>query len=244
MRSRRVVLHDADDPALDAAVAAARESFRYCWREVAWDQRRVVPGLDLAAVKAAFTGPGPDGEPIVEHMWVAVGAFDGTTIRGVLLNDPVDLDGPAAGTELEVPLSELEDWLHVVDGRVYGAHTVQLMRAAMGRRERKAHDRAWGLDFGEPGVAEVDRSLEHPMTLTSIERFRAMLDADPDLVALVDEEGWTMLHLEALAGNGAMVLMLLERGADPGVRTPAGETALDLARRVGWDHVATILGDV
>ena len=57
----------------------------------------------------------------------------------------------------------------------------------------------------------------------------------------VDGAGWTALHVEALAGNGELVRLLLEHGADPAAPTPAGETAHDLAARVGWDHVVSIL---
>jgi hypothetical protein len=51
----KVFTFDDTDPEMQAAYEKARATFRYFWREVAWEQRRIVPGLDLAAVKAPFS---------------------------------------------------------------------------------------------------------------------------------------------------------------------------------------------
>ncbi|MBY0456182.1 MAG: DUF2314 domain-containing protein, partial [Gemmataceae bacterium] len=64
---------DGDDPAMQQACANARANFRYFWREVARDRRRIVPALGFACVKAPFADPvgdGPDGKSRVEQMWV------------------------------------------------------------------------------------------------------------------------------------------------------------------------------
>src|SRR5207245_3145068 len=88
----RVFLFDNSDPEMQRAYESARATFRYFWREVAWERRRIVPALDLAAVKAPFS----DGEsaqrskdtPDVEHMWLSEVDFDGRFVSGVLLNAP------------------------------------------------------------------------------------------------------------------------------------------------------------
>ena len=47
----------SDDSEMDQAALKARDTFRYFWREMAWEQRRIVPALELAAVKAGFSDP-------------------------------------------------------------------------------------------------------------------------------------------------------------------------------------------
>ena len=71
----KVFLSDNDDPEMQRAYENARATFRYFWREVAWERRRIVPALDLACVKAPFS----DGEQgthtkdtsEVEKMWLS-----------------------------------------------------------------------------------------------------------------------------------------------------------------------------
>ena len=71
-----------EDAEMEQAAAKARQTFRFFWREMAWEQRRIVPGLELAAVKGAFSDPleiraeNPGGFE-VEHMWLLEVDFDG-----------------------------------------------------------------------------------------------------------------------------------------------------------------------
>jgi len=53
-------MFDDSDPEMQRAYENARANFRYFWREVAWERRRIVPALDLACVKAPFSD-GPQG---------------------------------------------------------------------------------------------------------------------------------------------------------------------------------------
>jgi hypothetical protein len=67
----KVFMFDNSDPDMQEAYRKAHATFRYFWREVSWERRRIVPALDLACVKAPFA----DGErtqksqqhPDVEH---------------------------------------------------------------------------------------------------------------------------------------------------------------------------------
>ena len=54
-----------------------------------------------------------------------------------------------------MPLSEITDWMYVISGQAFGGHTVNLMRSRMSAAERKEHDAAWGLDFGDPKKIRV-----------------------------------------------------------------------------------------
>ena len=46
-----VYLNTDKDPAIDQAVIKARQNFRYFWREVTCQRKRIVPSLDLACIK-------------------------------------------------------------------------------------------------------------------------------------------------------------------------------------------------
>jgi uncharacterized protein YegJ (DUF2314 family) len=103
----RVFMFDNSDPAMQRAYENARATFRYFWREMAWERRRIVPALDLACVKAPFS----DGEqqtrakdtPDVEHMWLSGVDFDGQFVSGVLLSAPKWLKTVKEGDSARIP---------------------------------------------------------------------------------------------------------------------------------------------
>lgn len=149
-----------DDTEMEQASAKARETFKYFWREMAWEQRRIIPGLDLAAVKASFIDP-PElldkksGGFEVEHMWLTEVEFDGKQIQGTLINSPHTLKSIEQGDRVTVTNKQLFDWMYVIAGNVYGGFTVDLLRSRMGKGERRQHDKAWGFDFGEAGLVHL-----------------------------------------------------------------------------------------
>lgn len=260
----RVFMFDNSDPEMQRAYENARATFRYFWREVAWERRRIVPALDLACVKAPFS----DGEhrtptkdaPEVEHMWLSEVDFDGQFVSGVLLNAPNWLKTVKEGDSACLPLGEISDWMYAISGEVFGAYTVNLLRSRMGRRERREHDAAWGLNFGEPTTIRVApepgkgggllkswfgkkqaNPQEHPMSEAMASSLKKELAKDPSLVSAKDDKGWTFLHQEASAGSTATVKVLLEAGADPNALTNQGMTALQLAQSLGWENVVALL---
>ena len=251
------------------AVAAAQATFKFMYRELSWERRRVIPGLDLAAVKISFpVEPVDASSPTVENMWVTDVLFDGLTIRGELMNEPHWVTSLNAGDLVEAPLTDLNDWMYVCGGRVFGAFTVDAMRSDMDPDERAGHDEAWGLDFGEPGSIELvmtgtDRPLlrfsrdldsaedraalaeleraEHPMAVNVQDSIEQNLADDPALVAQTDDNGQQYLHRETLAGNYGFVEALLRHGADPEVRDSNGRTPLTLAKMAGWPRIVELL---
>ena len=260
-----------DDPKMRRANKRARASFRFFWRELSWEYRRIVPGLDLACVKVPFSDPpemSNDDDPGVEQMWVSDIMFDGKTISGTLLNSPNWLKSISEGDSVETPLKGISDWMYVINGRVYGAYTVNVLREGMSRGERAEHDAAWGLDFGDPNYIEVvpmewfrqkkgflqklfgggasDEPIdldatEHPMAANMAESFEEFLTDDPSNVHSTDERGLTMLHQQTLAGSPTGVSILLKHGADPNAIDGNGSTPLKLANTLGWKHVAEVL---
>lgn len=260
----KVFLFDNADAEMQQAYARARASFRYFWRELSWERRRIIPGLDLACVKAPFTDgdqAAHDGDgPSTEQMWLSDVDFDGRVVSGVLLNSPNWLKSVKEGDSARLPLTEITDWMYVISGEVFGAWTVNLMRSRMSRRERQEHDEAWGLNFGDPQNVRVvpepkrgggflknwfgkgqEDTGEHPMSVNMAPSFREQLRQDPSMVTLRMDGGWTFLHQEALAGNVLTVQVLLDAGADPNAMTDHGMTPRQLAQSLGWDKVAALL---
>jgi len=149
-----------EDAEMEQAAAKARNTFRFFWREMAWEQRRIVPALDLAAVKASFSDP-PDiraqnpGGLEVEHMWLLEVDFDGRELLATLINSPQSLRSFREGDRVKIPGKQICDWMYVIAGNVYGGFTVDVLRSRMGKGERKQHDQAWGFDFGDVGVVNL-----------------------------------------------------------------------------------------
>jgi uncharacterized protein len=253
----KVFMFDNSDPEMQRAYEKARASFRYFWREVAWERRRIIPGLDVACIKAPFSDsePSTDGEesPDVEQMWLGEVDFDGQFVSGVLLNSPNDLKSVKAGDSARMQLGEISDWMYAIGGEVYGAYTVNLMRSRMDKRERKEHDSAWGMNFGDPNSIRIvpqkknwfgkreGELEEHPMSEAMAPSFKEQLRADPSLAQSKDDRGWTFLHHQALAGSTATVRVLLEFGADTDAVTSNGMTPMQLAKSLGWDKVVALL---
>ena len=221
---------DGEDEAMLKAFEQARKSFRYFLRELYWERLRIVPALSFACVKVAFSQE-LNGSTEVEHMWVNEVYFDGERVCGVLVNDPNVLSNVKNGDEVAVPLEQISDWMFAIEGK------------------RAEHDEAGGLNFGDPDVVLVayeqqehpQNLTEHPMSVNTKKNFEEFLRGYPDEITRTDDEGYTMLHHEAIAGNLTSLELLLAKGADKNAKNIHGKTALDYARALGWDHVAEAL---
>ncbi|PTX91939.1 hypothetical protein DB346_23570 [Verrucomicrobia bacterium LW23] len=274
------------DPEMNQAFERARETFRFFWREVYWERRRIIPALGMTAVKLPFIdeADADEEDPTTEHMWVTDVEFDGETLSGTLLNDPNNLEDYSEGDEVCGDMENISDWIYTADDRAFGAYTVNLLRSRMSPRSMAEHDKMWGLDFGDPADIRVELSeviaplpiekpggglfaglgswlkkkepavvppasvtapagfRDHPMCINSIDKIKEMIHTHRDDCLAPDESGLTTLHREALAGNLAIVRLLLEVGADRAAKTPAGHTPADLARIIGWKEIAAELG--
>lgn len=252
-----VIYTSSRDIEMEEAYKNAQETFKYFYRELSWEKRRIVPALDCSYIKLSFCELNEQGETFCEHMWVNDISCDGEFIYGTLISSPNDLKDIKQGDPVKVKLDELEDWMYSIAGKVYGGHTINLLRSRMTEEERKGHDDAWGLDFGDPNdislvytrsdsPEELEATLKnHPMCVNSIEEIRKELTKDlqdnPEKVNRDTGNGWTMLHYEALEGNAPVVEILLEMGADASIKNSSGLTALDMAQNLGWDDIVSLL---
>ena len=250
MADKLTFFSEADNPQMVEAFHKAQETFKYFWRELSWELRRIVPALDLAFVKVAFMeNVSYQTAPIVEHMWINDIAFDGYTVSGVLVNDPIELSNVKNGDFVEVPLNQISDWLFTSGGKTYGGFTIQALRSGMEAQERKEHDEAWGLDFGDYNDISIvfeqkkqpENLIEHPMSINMKDKLATFIREQPEQLIQQDGAGYTILHRETVAGNRSSVEVLLQLGADKNLKTDKGNSALDLAKQVGWEQIIPLL---
>jgi len=229
---------------MEIAYREAQETFKYFWRELSWEYRRIVPALDMAIIKVAFYDESI-AEPNVEYMWVNEVEFDGKFIKGVLINQPNYLTNVQEGDAVTLTLDELCDWMYVTDEKVCGAFTINVLRSEMSEEERREHDEAWNLNFANPSeilltIYENDES-EHPMSVNREKSVIENLESSTKILDYRDALNGTMLHYEALAGNALQVKSLLKYGADANLKNDNGMRAIDLAKIMNWTSVIEVL---
>lgn len=237
-----VMWAEENDREIFKASTLARKTFRFFWREVAWERRRIVPAYDLVVLKFAFIGPAKGGGQAVEFMWVDEVGFDGRFVEGRLINAPLQLKGLRKGARVSLEFDQLADWMLARDGRPEGGFTVRVLRKHLTAKERAAHDSGWGLSFG--GRLDPRRfscATPHPMEANAAKAFEAQLRAGTLKPNAKGKDGWAPLHHFALAGAKRVVQVLLEHGADPFAETPEGLRPADLSDALSWKDVSRLL---
>ncbi|MFB6366318.1 DUF2314 domain-containing protein [Paenibacillus elgii] len=239
-----------ESPKMLEAYKKAQETFKYFWRELSWEYRRIIPALDVACVKVRFSQIMEDNDtPTVEHMWVNEIDFDGENIKGILINEPNLLTNIKVEDTVIVPLSQISDWLFTQGGITFGGFTIQAARSEMSDNERKEHDEAWGLDFGDYNDIWVvtnqqkypENLEEHPMSKNMREKLIEFLQQNPGELTSKDDLGNTLLHRESIAGNRTSVEVLLQLGVAKNAKNKNKKTALDYAKQLNWENIIPIL---
>lgn len=126
-----------EDPEMARAIEAAQASFTEFARQAELENFRPEPAFDEIAIKAFF--PNPQQPEDGEHLYATFVATDGQTIEAILDADPYFVPGLAEGQRVRFPLSQLSDWLLVINGRGLGGFTLDVEM----RRLTEAH-------FGHP----------------------------------------------------------------------------------------------
>ncbi len=244
------VFFSKQDELMEEATKNAQENFRYFWRELYWEYRRIVPGHDFAMIKIPFRQTITDQvEPLVEHMWINNINFDGEVITGELVNDPNQLTNVAKGDLITKSVNEIGDWMISIQGKTYGGFTIQVIRSRMNEKERRNHDEAWGLDFGDYDEVLLvhqqkenpENLVEHPMSINMSEKMHEFLKENPNEISETDENGLTLLHRETIAGNKTNVEILIKLGADKLKKSKTHKTALEYAELLNWEHLKELL---
>ncbi|OLV71235.1 hypothetical protein BS580_15895, partial [Acinetobacter baumannii] len=172
-------LYKNESPEMILAFENAIGTFKYFWRELYWESRRIVPALELAYVKCAFIQENLEdkNEPLIEYMWIDQVDFDGSTISGILLNEPYIIENVQAGETVRLQFESIVDWMFLSNGTVHGAFTIQEYRKTLNASGRKEYDEAWGIDFGNPDEILLvydqkncpENLEEHPMCRSILE---------------------------------------------------------------------------
>lgn len=118
-----------DGELIEKAIAEARQR----WPEfVAIFQKRQ-PDDDRFIVKAPFVGE--DGQ--TEHMWLQVFGLEPEYVHGHLVNHPMHTSKLKQGSQVEVPVAEISDWVCPdAEGKPLGNFTHQaIQQAARQKRE-------------------------------------------------------------------------------------------------------------
>jgi uncharacterized protein YegJ (DUF2314 family) len=248
--AEKVFRANSQDPDMVAAFEKARQTFKYFWRELSWDYRRIVPALDRTSVKVVFTQKVKRAKkPLVEYMWINHINFDGEKITGVLINEPNKLTNVHEGDYVEIMPDEVCDWLFAANKRAHGGFTIQAIRTELSTKERAKHDKAWGLKFGRYNdiLLVCDQKKypeyleEHPLSKIMKKKLVSFIKKNPQAIHIKDEAGNTALHREAIAGNKTYVEVLKAAGAKTGARNKYGKTALHYARQFNWEHIIPLL---
>ncbi|MFA0923242.1 DUF2314 domain-containing protein [Xanthomonas fragariae] len=153
MTDNRMYIANDEDAALQPVDAAACDTVKFLWRELSWEYRRIVPGVEMAAVQLPFaTDVSAVDAPSHAHVWISNVQFDGDQVSGRQLNDPEWIAGRTAVDAGFAPMADLEDWMSAVDGQIYGGHPIDAMCRTMSLAECAEDDAPWGLDFAETGA--------------------------------------------------------------------------------------------
>jgi len=116
-----------DDPQLLAAQAEARKN----WPEFMQAYQARTKGQYFAVKGRIIEGD------IVEYMWLQVTSIDATQVHGRLDNDPESLKKVKRGTELSIPIAEVDDWLYNTGkGESHGGYTLRLFDALAASKEK------------------------------------------------------------------------------------------------------------
>ncbi|NXX84061.1 NUD12 pyrophosphatase, partial [Urocolius indicus] len=75
-------------------------------------------------------------------------------------------------------------------------------------------------------------------------RVKALLGHSPSLVNAATDNGWTALMYAARNGHLEVVEVLLEEGCDRSIVNKSRQTALDIAKFWGYNHIANLLANV
>ena len=184
----------------------------------------------------------------VVDVWCAGALGDAARLRSLLDADPslATATGPSDATPLHFAASVEVARLLIergADPTARGGYGwTPLHAAAHGARSRRDVARFLA-------TLSNERSIHLACAMGDVQEVRALLDADPSLIHAKQERmsastlsvGDTPLHIAAALGEVEVATLLLDRGADPNVRSGDGILPLHFAARSGTIEMAQLL---
>lgn len=139
-----IVTVDPEDPEIvDARLAALASIQTFIQR---------LPELEQAGAYVSVKIPiGVD--PEIEQIWLESPVrFNDGAFHGTIGNEPL-LPEFSLGDPISVPVSEISDWMVVVDGRLYGGFTVLVTRSHLSPEQQAQFDAM--VPFEVPDMAQL-----------------------------------------------------------------------------------------
>lgn len=121
-----------DDPKMLAAIEKARSTVD----EFVVALQSPKPSYSMFAVKMPLKHA--DGQ---EHIWVSQIRFKNGKFEGAISNDPVHVKNVRMGQVVEVPKTDISDWMYVDGRKLVGGYTMRALREILPPNERKEFDK-------------------------------------------------------------------------------------------------------
>jgi uncharacterized protein YegJ (DUF2314 family) len=117
-----VILFDADDPAMNAAIERARNSLLVFWKMFGTPG----PGISDFSLKLGIS----DGK-MVEHFWCSDIQGNAGKATCAIANEPQNVFTVSNGQRIDVDPAIISDWMYRKDGKIVGGQTIRVMVTRM-----------------------------------------------------------------------------------------------------------------
>jgi uncharacterized protein YegJ (DUF2314 family) len=134
----KVVMVDDNDAAMNSAIAKARETVG------TFVQALKSPKAGQRGFAVKFAIKDKNG---TEHFWVTDVAFDGSTFRGKINNEPEIVKTVKFGQTVSDDKSHISDWMYIDSGKLVGGYTIRVLRDKLSAQERADFDRGVPFKF-------------------------------------------------------------------------------------------------
>jgi uncharacterized protein YegJ (DUF2314 family) len=123
-----VISVDADDKAMNAAIASARKTLPLFWAKLE------KPGAGEIDFHLKVQIEDKNG---VEHFWCGDVQRQDGKLSGVINNDPQVVKNVSTGQRVTFKNEQISDWLFMRDGKMIGNYTLRPLLSKMPKKERR-----------------------------------------------------------------------------------------------------------
>jgi uncharacterized protein YegJ (DUF2314 family) len=139
MPSESTVPFSSEDPGMEAAIIAAKQSLGIFLKAFA----RPTKNQRGFLIKFAYIAGGQN-----EHIWLADLKLTGKPLRGVVANEPIS-PGIKFMQPVDFEPAQITDWMFIEDGYLVGGYTTRLIRERMTPDARRTLDASAPYKFRE-----------------------------------------------------------------------------------------------